>query len=98
MFWKKTAPVRTAANPAMSALAMALEPRMMFDGAAMSTADLLNERNATHSDSKADKHTASGQAARGHPDLKKASANKKPSGASARLLDVIDRKGIEAIA
>ena len=38
MFWKKTAPVRTAANPAMSALAMALEPRMMFDGAVAATA------------------------------------------------------------
>lgn len=37
MFWKKTAPVRTAANPAMSALAMALEPRMMFDGAVAAT-------------------------------------------------------------
>lgn len=38
MFWKKTAPVRTAAKPAMSALAMALEPRMMFDGAVAATA------------------------------------------------------------
>nr|WP_285961086.1 Ig-like domain-containing protein [Pseudomonas tohonis] len=47
MFWKKTAPVQTPARPAMSALAMALEPRMMFDGAVAATAAEVADAQAT---------------------------------------------------
>lgn len=47
MFWKKTAPVQTPARPAMSALAMALEPRMMFDGAVAATAAEVADTQAT---------------------------------------------------
>ncbi len=54
MFWKKTAPVRTAAKPAMSALAMALEPRMMFDGAVAATAAEVADTQAADTQPTAD--------------------------------------------
>ena len=54
MFWKKTAPVRTAAKPAMSALAMALEPRMMFDGAVAATAAEVADTQAADAQPTAD--------------------------------------------
>ncbi|MBB4817417.1 autotransporter-associated beta strand protein [Pseudomonas alcaligenes] len=47
MWLKKTAPVQTAARPAKSALAMALEPRMMFDGAVAATAAEVADTQAT---------------------------------------------------
>ena len=37
MWWRKTATARPAELPARSALAMALEPRMLFDGAVAAT-------------------------------------------------------------
>ncbi|SFO72227.1 Autotransporter-associated beta strand repeat-containing protein [Ectopseudomonas composti] len=54
MFWKKTAPVRTAAKPAISALAMALEPRMMFDGAVAATAAEVADTQAANAQPTAD--------------------------------------------
>ena len=40
MWWRKTATARPAELPARSALAMALEPRMLFDGAVAATVSL----------------------------------------------------------